>query len=797
MTTHLKRLAVVICALVLTAGGLSLAPPKPRHSGLELASSTDAVKAELERFRQKVLGYSVGENPRTEPDAPGPDWIINQRTGKDGTVSLHDFKRALSQSQDAEQRTLTEAPEIAAADWALMGPTNIGGRVADVAVDPTVADTVYTATAGGGVWKSTDAGMNWTFSWPDDVTQTMGALAVGSDGVLYAGTGESNPGGGSITYGGTGLYRSTDHGETWELSGLKASGAFGRIAVDPSDPSRVFAAASGNLYRPGGERGLYLSEDGGDSWRRVLEGENDTTGAADIAIDPVNPDNILVGMWDRHRLPSHRIYTGVGSGVWRSSDGGETWTEVVLPHGLAAENVGRIGVAFAPSDPNRAYAIVANNQIGEGVGLFRSDDGGASFTKTAVAGTSLSQSSFGWWFGRLWVDPDEPQKFYIPGVNLLRSTNGGDTVANGGGNVHADQHAMAWDPNVPGRVYLGNDGGMYRSDNDGQAWTRANDQGWTQHYSVDVGELTPSRIVTGLQDNGCIRNWSGDTNGGVDGWSSYGCGDGLETLINPQHERTFYGCSQYGGCSVSLEGAPLGAPMTFPATPANRKGWWTPIIFDPTNSLTMYWGASNIARSPNGGVTWVSISPDLTKNETQLDQHSGYKIRHVITALAASKSNLDTFWAGTDDGLLWKTSNLTHPQPTWTKVESPALPDGAWITRVTIDPANHNVVYVTYSGYRAGDDSARVMKTADGGVTWTNISSDLPAAPVNDLLVVGDRLIVASDVGVFVSDDGGAHWFKLGSNLPMIPVIEMRYHQGTNTLTIATFGHGIQRVTLP
>jgi photosystem II stability/assembly factor-like uncharacterized protein len=237
--------------------------------------------------------------------------------------------------------------------------------------------------------------------------------------------------------------------------------------------------------------------------------------------------------------------------------------------------------------------------------------------------------------------------------------------------------------------------------------------------------------------------------------------------------------------------------MTFPATPTNRKGWWTPIIFDPTSSLTMYWGASNLARSPNGGLTWVSISPDLTQNQPQLDQHSGYKIRHVITAIAASKSNLDAFWVGTDDGLLWKTTNLTNPQPTWTKIENPDLPVGAWITRVTVDPADHNVVYVTYSGYRGGDDAARVMKTADGGATWTNISGGLPAAPVNDLLVVGDRLIAASDVGVFVSDDDGAQWFKLGANLPTIPVIEMRYHQATNSLTIATFGHGIQRVTLP
>jgi len=795
MTNLLKRLMVAGIAAALVTTGLTNPATGPVYRGLALVSSP-ALTADLERFAQKVAGIAAGEDPSSEPSAPGPDWLVNQRTGADGTVSFREYQRALRQAEDSEQRTLAEAPEIAEAEWDLMGPTNIGGRISDLAIDPILTDTVYAATASGGVWKSTDAGMNWTYSWPDDETQSMGALAAGSDGVLYAGTGESNPGGGSITYGGTGLYRSTDHGETWTFSGLPHSGAFGRIVVDPSDPSRVFAAAAGNLYRPGGQRGLYLSEDGGDEWERVLAGETETSGAADIAIDPQNPDNILVTMWDHHRVPSHRIYTGVGSGLWRSNDGGETWTEVDLPHGLEEQNVGRIGVAFSASNPDRAYAIVANKQDGTGVGVFRSDDGGATFVQTAAGGGSLSQSSFGWWFGRLWVDPDDPQRLFVPGVSLLRSVNGGDSFSNGGSGVHADQHAMEWDPKVPGRVYLGNDGGMYRSDDDGQSWTGAENQGWTQHYSVDVGELTPAHVVSGLQDNGCIKNWSGIEDGGIGGWDSYGCGDGLETLINPQHERTIYGCSQYGGCSISVDGMPVGAPMQFPS--GTRKGWWTPIIFDPINSLTMYWGGNVVGRSTNGGLSFTAISPDLTKNEAQLDQHSGYnKLRHVVTAIAASESSIETFWAGTDDGLLWKTSNLSAEAPSWSQIESPDLPDGAWITRVTVDPSDNNTVYVTYSGYRGGDDAARVMQTTDGGTTWTDASGDLPEAPVNDLLTVGDRLIAASDVGVFLSEDGGKKWFKLGAALPAVPVIEMRYHEGTNTLTIATFGHGIQRVALP
>ncbi|MEA2434717.1 MAG: hypothetical protein QOG54_2174 [Actinomycetota bacterium] len=799
MTTFLKRLIAVCVTLFLLLGGIALAATPAKSSQL-----VAALRAKASRAAASTLVFAEsaeeeeGEEGETEPNSPGPDWLVNQRAGKSGSISVHAYSRALRQAKAAERRTIAEAPDLAAAEWQLMGPTNIGGRVNDVAVDPTLPDTVYAATAGGGVWKSTDAGAHYAFSWPDDITQTMGAIATGSDGVIYAGTGESNPGGGSITYGGTGMYRSVDHGESWEFVGLRNSGSFGRIAVDPTNPQRVFAAAAGNLYKPGGERGLYLSEDGGDHWRRVLDGLNQTSGAIDVSIDPQNPNNVLAAFWDHQRLPSHRIYTGVGSLVYRSTDGGETWSEIPIPHGIAAADVGRIGVAFAPSSPSRAYAIVANKPDGTGVGFFSSDDGGATFTKTAASAGSLSQSSYGWWFGRIYVDPDDAQRVWITGLGLARSTNGGAAVSTVSG-PHSDQHGMAWDPNVPNRVYLANDGGMYRSDNDGNNWTAATSQGWTQSYSVDVGELTPSHIVTGLQDNGCIKSWNVNEVG-PDKWTSYGgCGDGLETLINPTHEQTMYACSQYGACSVAPAGAPAGVPIVLanpPGAPADRKGWWTPMIFDPINSNTMYFGTNKVHRSLNGGLTYTPISGDLTRNETQLDPNLGYRIRHVVTAIAASKSDPNVFWSGSDDGLLWKSTDLALPSPTWTEIQSGVLPADGWVTRVTIDPANANVVYVTYSGYRAGDDAGHVFKTTDGGATWTDVTGDLPEAPVNDLLIVGNQRIVSNDVGVFVTTDD-EHYYKLGLNLPAVPVIEMRYHAGTNTITAATFGHGIQRITLP
>jgi photosystem II stability/assembly factor-like uncharacterized protein len=633
----------------------------------------------------------------------------------------------------------------------------------------------------------------------------MGAIAIGSDGTIYAGTGETNPGGGSVTWGGTGVYRSRDAGATWQHVGLPTSGAVGRIAVDPKDPKRVFVAAAGNLFVPGGERGLYRSTDGGNTWQLVLAGENSTTGATDVSIDPVNPNNILVGTWDHQRLPTHRRYAGAGSGVLLSKDGGTTWTEATLPGAPAPEQVGRIGVAFAPSSPTRAYAVIANNLAGSGVGVWRSNDGGATWTKTSATAGSLSQSSFGWWFGRVFVDPDDQNHVFIPGVSLVESTNGGDSFSGASGGAHADQHAMAWDLSVDDRVYLGNDGGMWRSDNNGSnGWVPAALQGWTQHYSVDVSEQNPNKVVSGLQDNGCNRNYVAGNAGSPFIWHPYSlCGDGLQTLINPVDDGIAYGCSQYGSCSRGVAGG-IAAGGTFGGTTSGRRGWWVPLQFDPSNPSVMYYGGNVLNRSTNGGQSWTAISEDLTTDPEQLDPNSGYRIYGTITTVAAAKSNGNVIYVGTDDGLLWRTSDLGA---SWTRLEDPDDPatpgdendlPGTWVTRVAVDPQNADVAYATFSGFRNGDATSHVVKTTDGGASWTNISGNLPAAPVNEIVVLpGNRLVVGTDVGVFLTGDAGSTWLAVGSGLPATPVLDLRYHQGTNTLTAATFGHGIQRVTLP
>jgi photosystem II stability/assembly factor-like uncharacterized protein len=791
MPTFIAR-GSVITALIVSALLLS-GPVAPALTGSPVAATgvpPDIAEAYLELYEDESAEGSGGveEGPRD----PG-EWLELQRGGLDGSVRSRDFARAMKQSQAVARTTAEVAPEVAGAEWELMGPTNIGGRVVDIAVDPELADTIYIAAASGGVWKSTDAGATFSPAWPDHFTQAMGALAIGPDGTLWAGTGEANPGGGSITFGGTGMYRSTDGGATWEQIGLENSARIGRIAVDPEDPDRVLVAATGNLFVPGGQRGLYETRDGGETWSLILAGDNDTTGAVDVLIDPTNPDIVHAVLWDHQRTPNMRRYGGPGSGVYRSTNGGETFTrstQIGVSPAPPAEAVGRIGIALAPSSPNILYSLVVDAS-GDPGSAYISHDSGATWTSLPTNPIlSQSQSTFGWWFGRLYVDPTIPTRVLVSGVGLTESVTAGATWTPNTG-MHADQHVLAWDPKEPGRVYLGNDGGVYRSDRNGltSTWTFATFQPWTQLYSVDVAETDPDRVVAGAQDNGCNRNY-GDAFGppGPGNWTSTGCGDGLQTLVNPQDRANLFYCSQYGSCSRSTNGGDSGSGIG--STTSQRRNWFTPLEFDPNDPNVMYYGGNILNRSTDNGRSWTAISGDLTDGD---GPDPNYRFG-TLTTVAAAKTDPNLLYVGADDGNVWRTPDLGA---TWEAAESPLFPD-AWVTRVAIDPDDADVAYVAFSGFRTGSDTAHVFRTRDGGKTWQDLSANLPIAPVNDIVVVGDELAVASDVGVFLTTglDQGLQWLRLGS-LPMAPITDIRYHEGTNSITAATFGRSVMRAVLP
>src|SRR4051812_45937218 len=692
--------------------------------------------------------------PEVEANIPGqadPDEYLDLKQSSAGPVSAAEITRAQDQAADVP----AAANGIA---WQQLGPYNVGGRVVDVQADKVNANGVYAAVSGGGVWHSDDAGVHWSPVWSNDRTQTMGALAQASNGTLWAGSGEANPPGGGLTYFGDGIYKSTDAGAHWDNVGLRESASIGRIAIDPTNPDKVFAAASGHVARSAGQRGLYRTTDGGKSWQLVLAPINATTGAIDVAINPKDPKIVYAAMWDHKRNNGARVYGGVGSGLFRSKDGGDTWERLQnivdpLPAydqtqtGLKQDaSLGRIGVTIAPSDPNRVY-VVSGSPYGPDKGFYLSDDGGDSFH---VGGRAYQTSSgYQWWFGRLWVDPLDKNHIFNADVSLRTSTDGGQTWTAISG-PHSDQHGMDWDPHTPGRVYLGNDGGVYRSDGNGVngSWNRARnstekvDQPWNQSYHLAVSQQDSQRLATGLQDNGSVRTWTATAPSPSDptlaNWNAYGNGDGHMNVIDPVDQTYYYECFQPVPPTHDCTGHHDTATTTQTLTITNN-GWpansrWTtdtPLVVDPNNDAVIYLGGTVLGRSVNRGGAFTMISPSADASSLpgpvppdENDLGPFYANEYAtISAIAPAKEAgtvpyANTIYVGTDTGRVWKTTDAGGH---WTRLTG--VPE-RWVNAIVVDRDDANHVYAAFSGYREGSDAANVYETHDGGATWANISQN-------------------------------------------------------------------------
>jgi hypothetical protein len=759
-----------------------------------------------------------GTNCEEAEDESGEvrDGYLDSRQVPGDVITTGDLELAAQQAAAIPR----EVSGLVHPDWNFIGPSNVGGRVTDIAPDPTQAGTVFVGVATAGVWKSTDGGVNMTKAWPDDFPQAIGAVTVAPNGDVWVGTGEVNPGGGSLSYGGDGVYRSSDDGATWTRVGLAGSSTIGAIRFNPQHPNIVYAASGGSLFAPGGVRGLYKSTNYGATWTRILAGVNDFTGATDIAMDPTNPDKMFVPMWDHHRETLCRCYTGPGTGLYLTTNGGASWTRLENDRitsftpgdaiGFASSTSttttaqARLGVAIAPNNPNRVYVTTGNwNQIENGAGptqrgfrgYYRSDDGGATFQTMNPANPGGDTV----WTSKIWVDPVNADRVFIAGVQLRLSENGGSSWANVT-NLHVDHHAMAWDPTTPGRAFEGNDGGFYGSTGNAASgtWTEALNEPWTQFYTVDVSEQTADRVVGGSQDNGCLRSWN--SAGVVTGaWGSYGgCGDGLYTVVDPSDQNFVYACSQFGFCSRSVN-AGNNSTGFINATTSDRRNWQTPVVLDPGTPSTVYYGGNILNRSTDRAVSFTAISPSLSNPQSGTDPSYPFG---TLTTVAAAKTNANVIYAGTDDGWLWGTKDRGA---TWTRFTDPVLPV-RWVTHVAVDPTNALKAYVTYSGLRNADNNAHVLRTTDGGAHWTDISGNLPMAPTQDVVIDPlnpNRVMVASDLGVFTANIAKAgsqnpdiKWYQLGRGLPRAPVNDLEYQASTNTLFAATYGRSMWSLQL-
>jgi photosystem II stability/assembly factor-like uncharacterized protein len=732
------------------------------------------------------------ERHETEPGPFPSDWFLTQRAYPTGSIPHEKLAAAVQQVQ--LERVLERAKPDAAAGtlvWENAGPFNIGGRVTALAVAPG-AQTVYIASANGGVFKSTNAGVNWTPVFDEHAVYSIGALALqpGSSNVLYVGTGEAN---GSVdSYDGAGLFRTADGGTSWQFLGLESTRRIARIAVDPSNTSRIFVAAMGAQFSTDPERGLYRSEDAGASWQKMLF-VNDSTGVCDVVINPNHPDTVYAATWERVRRSTYRRAFGPGCGIWRSADGGDTWTR--LQNGLPApsDNVGRIGLALAPSRPAWVYAqIIGGSAQGyQGLGLYRSTDGGNNWTRRDI-GTSFTGmfGGFGWYFGDMAVDPVDRNIVYALGVTLRRSTNSGQSFVNIMGNppnnAHVDMHALWIDPTNTQHIYLGCDGGFYSTTNGGGSWFKSVDLPITQFYAGTIDPQNPNRLLGGTQDNNTLL-----TAGPPNEWDPILGGDGFQCIVDPLDSNILFAEWQYCCSGTGLQRSADGGSSFIPPTgfdSADRYNWNTPIVMHPNNHNIILVGSHRVYRSTDNGENYFPISEDLTSNP------GASLVFGTITTLDISRVISSLYYAGTDDGRVWRTSNSGTD---WTRIDT-GLPV-RWVTRVTADPFDDQAVYVTLSGFQRDETDAHVYYSTNRGDTWTSIAGNLPDVPANDIVVdAADpyTLYLATDVGVYATRNRGVTWFPLGTGMPVQTVFDLTLHPQSGTLVAATHGRGQWRIDL-
>jgi photosystem II stability/assembly factor-like uncharacterized protein len=685
-----------------------------------------------------------------------------------------------------------------------IGPAVTSGRVNAFAVDPTDRKKYYVAVASGGVWKTVNGGTTFTPVFDGEGSYSIGAIALDpkNPSTVWVGTGESNAQR-SVAYG-DGVYRSDDGGKSWRNVGLKTSEHIGRIAIDPRDSNIVFVAAQGPLWSPGGERGLYRTTDGGKTWKAVIPG-TENTGATDVVIDPNNPDIMFAATWQRRR----HFYTLIGGGpesaVYRSVDGGVTWTRV--RSGLPSGDLGRIGLAISPADSNVVYATV--EAAGTTGGIFRSSDRGATWERMSP---NIAQ---GMYYGQIIADPKDVDRIYIPNIQNQVSDDGGRTVRPLGERLkHVDNHAIWIDPKDTDYLLVGCDGGVYESFDRGANWNFKANLPVAQFYDVDVDNNVPFyHVYGGTQDNNSLggpartRNQSGILNSD---WYATAGGDGFVSRVDPTDPNIVYAESQNGGIvrTNKLTGERVSvAPIEGKDIESQRYNWDTPFIISPHSHTRLYFAGHKLFKSDNSGEDWTVISGDLTRRLDRnalpvmgkiwgpdaVAKNQSTALYGNASALSESSKKAGLIYVGTDDGLIQVTED---DGKNWRKIDKfPGVPDMAYVARVLASRHDENTVYALFNNHQNGDFKPYILKSTDKGKTWTSITGKLPERgslyAIAEDGVDPNLLFVGTEFGLYFTQDGGSRWTQLKGGLPTIAVRDIAIQRIENDLVIATFGRGI------
>ena len=710
-------------------------------------------------------------------NTPGNWAFFAERAFPADNINFDGYERALLQAKSARDcAKQLQAPDL----WHLAGPTNIGGRVTDIEMPINDTNTIYVAAASGGIFKTKNKGRTWKPIFDEQLSLSIGDIGISKSNpqILYVGTGEANAGGGSITYDGIGVFKSVDAGKNWTHLGLEKSRNIGRIIVHPTNPDIVYVAAMGSLFANNKERGVFKSIDGGNTWKKTLF-LSDSTGCIDLAIHPSAPNIIYAAMWERIRRPNKRQYGGKSCGIYRSVDGGNTW--MPLTKGLPMDDIGRIGLALAESEPNILYSIYANEE-GYFKGIYKTEDGGNEWERCRDVPLKDIYMSYGWWFGNIRVNPKNANEVYALGLDIWKSKNGGQNWKNvSWQGVHYDQHAMFIHPKNPNLVVLGNDGGAYLSQTAGKKWQHFNNLPITQFYTCEIDPQNPSVLYGGSQDNGIIRTQTGKAND----WELLVDGDGFCVIVDPTDSEMLYAAYQYGNLIRSPDGGISFFEGTSGIKVKDRRNWNTPIILDNNRPNVLYYGTSRLYKSEDRAASWTVISPELSKTENNTNNFA----YGTITSIATASSNADVLYIGTDDGNVWRNSNEHND---WIDLTT-GLPK-RWVTSIAVSATNEQEVYISFSGYRQAEYLPHLFKTTNGGKKWIDIAGDLPEAPINKILIHplnNNILYVATDVGVFFSENDGNTWQMLGSNLPNVPITDLDINSNTGLLAAATYGRSL------
>ncbi|HEV2366222.1 MAG TPA: hypothetical protein VGS12_18740 [Caulobacteraceae bacterium] len=681
--------------------------------------------------------------------------------------------------------------------WREVGPFR-GGRSDAVVGVPSEPDVFYFGAAAGGVWKSLDAGGRWTEIFEGGPTGSIGAIAVAPSDpdVIWVGTGE-NALRGDITWG-DGVYRSLDGGRTWTHLGLADTRQIGAILVDPTNPDIALVAAIGHAFGPNAERGVYRTADGGRTWTKVLY-RDENTGAIDLAYDPQNPRIVWAALWQMRRLPWNMSSGGPGSGLYRSADGGLTWTRLE-GHGLPAGILGRIDIAPSPARPGRIWAMIE----AKAGGLYRSDDGGATWTLINQDGR-LTQRA--WYFSKIYADPKSPDTVYALNTGLLRSTDGGRSFQLVAA-THGDHHALWIDPNDPRRMINGNDGGASVTLDGGITWSTQENQPTAAIYHVAADDQFPYRLYGAQQDNSNLAIATYDDNGVIGRWDWFPAGGGESGFVlpDPRDPEIIYSTSEN---NVSRFDHPAEQSQDISPEPedysghpaselAHRFNWTSPLLISPHDPGTLFWGADVVWKSTDEGASWRIISPDLTRDDKSKQGPSGGPLTKDITSveyydtvfsMAESPIKPGLLWVGSDDGLV-------HVSPDggghWDDVTPKDLP--AWSAVSMIEPSHFDpqVAYIAVDRHKLDDVAPYAWRTADGGKTWISIAHGLPEGAVVHAVREDPQrrglLYAATETGVFVSFDDGGDWQSLQLNLARSPVHDLIVKG--DDLAVATHGRG-------